>query len=90
MPKHRTIENRLINSSCFARRKRICSFRGDISCNGTKVETAHLIAGLGKAEVMRVMKCLSLCCFVFLAVVLVAGGERKKLKEETEEAGFEH
>lgn len=49
---------------------------------------AHLIAGLGKAEVMRVMKCLR--CFVFLAVVLIAGGERKKLKKEKEEAGFEH
>lgn len=80
-----------MNLSCFAKRKRICSFRGDIfRAMVQRWRHAHLIAGLGKAEVMRVMKCLGLRRFVFLAVVLIAGGERKKLKKEKEEAGFEH
>lgn len=90
MLKHRTIHKRIIDLFCFAKRRWICSLRNDISCKDRKVGTAHLTLGLGKAEVMWVMKCLILCCFVFLAAVLIAAGDRKKLKKEKEEAGYEH
>lgn len=45
----RAIDHRLINLSGFAKRKRICSFRRDISGKATKVETTHWVVRLGKA-----------------------------------------